>query len=182
MTDQRSERPPVEAMSDVAWARVERNVFAHMEGTVTGAVVARDVVPEPRKSWLWLAIPAAAAAAAALAFFSTSNGSSVPAAEPEPSRFVAGAAPSEVSVGDSHITLGANSAVIMDRSSSAILENGAALFSVAPRGDRPPFVVLAGDAHVRANDAQFRITREGELAAVGVDRGNVVVVYRGKEV
>ena len=37
--------PPVEGLSDVAWARVERNVFSRMEGTITNAVAsARDDV------------------------------------------------------------------------------------------------------------------------------------------
>ena len=32
-----SERPPVEQLSDVAWARVERGVFSRVESTVTHA-------------------------------------------------------------------------------------------------------------------------------------------------
>ena len=63
--------PPVDELSDLSWARVERNVFARMEGTVTGAVMSREVKREGKTNWVWLAVPAAAAAAFGLAFFST---------------------------------------------------------------------------------------------------------------
>ncbi len=90
--------PPVERLSDVAWARVERNVFSRLaEGTVTSAAAAREVRSErsPNK-WLWLAVPGAAAAAFALAFFSMNGPSPSPqqTAVEGPSRVVAGAAPS----------------------------------------------------------------------------------------
>src|SRR5436190_20691303 len=109
MTEKKLGPPPVERLSDVAWARVERNVFSQMtEGTVTSAAASREVRREraPTK-WLWLAVPAAAAAAFALAFFSF-KGPAPQVASEEPSRIVAGSAPSRVSFGDTHITLDAN--------------------------------------------------------------------------
>ena len=91
MTDQKPGAPVVEGLSDVAWARVERNVFTRIHGTVTNAVAAREVKPERiRGTWVWFAVPAAAAAAFALAFFSM-NGPAKSPAEDESSRFVAGA-------------------------------------------------------------------------------------------
>jgi ferric-dicitrate binding protein FerR (iron transport regulator) len=184
MTEQRLGPPPVEKLSDVAWARVERNVFQRMtEGTVTHASAARDVKTERKNQWLWLAVPGAAAAAFALAFFSM-NGPSGPASSDEPSRVVAGASPSSVSFGDAHVTLDANSAVVMDQKAgkpTALLEHGAAVFGVAPRGDRGPFTVLAGDALLRTTQAKFRVTREGELARVSVETGSVEIRFRGHD-
>lgn len=184
MTEQRLGPPPVEQLSDVAWARVERNVFQRMtEGTVTQAAATRDVKPERRSQWLWLAVPGAAAAAFALAFFSM-NGPA-PAPVDEPSRIVAGAAPSTVSFGDAHVTLDANSAVVMDQKAgkpTALLERGAAVFAVAPRGDRGAFAVLAGDTLVRTSSGQFRVAREGELARVSVETGSVEIRFRGHDI
>src|SRR5262245_44427529 len=176
--------PPVERLSDVAWARVERNVFSRVaEGTVTSANASREIRSDKRTSnkWLWLAVPAAAAAAFALAFFSMSGPSPSNVAG-EPSRIVAGAAPSRVTFGDTHVTLDANSAVVMDQNAakpSALLENGAAVFAVPPRS--APFTVLAGDASIRTTKAQFRVAREGEHATVSVDTGEVDIRFRGRE-
>lgn len=179
--------PPVERLSDVAWARVERNVFSRMaEGTVTSAAAAREVRSErPGNKWLWLAVPGAAAAAFALAFFSMNGPSSPQPASEGPSRVVAGAAPSSVSFGDAHVTLDANSAVVMDQATgkpTALLENGAALFAVPPRGDRGPFTVLAGDATIRTIHSEFRVAREGERASVTVETGSVEIRFRGHEI
>lgn len=186
MTDQRLGPPPVEKLSDVAWARVERNVFSRLaEGTVTSAAAAREVRSHDRTSrWLWLAVPGAAAAAFALAFFSM-NGPSPQQPAEEPSRVVSAASPSSVSFGDAHITLDANSAVVMDQNAAkptALLEHGGALFAVAPRGARAPFTVLAGDTSVRTTSGEFRVTREGELAKVAVASGAVEIRFRGHEV
>lgn len=178
-------RPPVEDLSDVAWARVERNVFARIsDGTITNAAAAREVTSERKNRWVWLAVPSAAAAAFALAFFSM-NGPSEPPTIDEPSRVVAGSSPSRVSFGDAHVTLDANSAVVMDHKSgkpTALLENGAATFTIATRRDRAPFTVLAGDASIRATSGEFRVAREGERATVSVESGSVEIRFRGHEI
>ena len=186
MTDeQRFGPPPVEALSDVAWARVERSVFSRIESTVTHAASSRDVSQDKARSWLWLAVPLAAAAAAAVAFFSQHDVPSPQAAsaEQEPARVVAGASPSAVTFADAHITLDAQSAITMDQKGgkpAATLEYGAAWFEVAPRGDRPPFVVLAGDLSIKVIGTRFRVARDAEHAAVEVDHGVVEVHYHGK--
>lgn len=183
--------PPVERMSDVAWARVERNVFTRLaEGTVTSAKGSRETrsnrsIRTTTNKWVWLAVPAAAAAAFGLAFFSMNAPSSQQQASvAEPSRVVAGAAPSSVSFGDTHVTLDANSAVVMDQVAgkpTALLENGAAVFAVPPRTGAP-FTVLAGDASIRATNSEFRVAREGEHASVTVETGSVEIRFRGHEV
>lgn len=174
--------PPVDGLSDVSWARVERNVFSRMEGTVTNAVASREVRRDGRSNWVWLAVPAAAAAAFALAFFSM-NGSPG-SSDGEPSRVVAGASPTTMSFGDAHVTLQANTALVMDQNPAkptALLENGTAVFAVA-RGDRAPFTVLAGDTSLRTTTAKFTITRKGEIAELAVETGSVEVRFRGHDV
>lgn len=181
--------PPVDAMSDVAWARVERNVLTRNQGTITNAVGSKEMrgSTSSRSNWVWLAVPIAAAAAFALAFFSM-NGPSTPTptsgGSDEPSRIVAGDAPSSVTFGDTHLTLEAHTAVVMDQNAAkptAILENGAALFTIPTRGDRQ-LTVVAGDTLVRTGNAQFRVARDGELAQVHVDSGTVRITFRGHDV
>jgi ferric-dicitrate binding protein FerR (iron transport regulator) len=176
--------PPVDALSDVGWARVERNLFSRVEGTVTNAVVARDIQRDStsRSTWVWLAVPLAAAAACALTFFSMNSGPG-PVSSTEPSRIVAGASPSTVTFGDAHITLEANAAVITDRNAgkpTAVLEDGTATFAVAPT--QTALTVLAGDMTARTTAATFVVTRKGELASVKVDSGTVEIRFRGHDV
>jgi len=174
-------------MSDLSWARVERNVFARMEGTVTGAVMSREVKREGRRTnWVWLAVPAAAAAAFGLAFFSM-NSSSGPGSgsNSEPSRVVASSSPTTMAFGDTHVTLQPNTAIVTDQNPakpSALVENGTAVFAVAPRGDRAPFTVLAGDTSVHTMNATFTVTRHGETAELAVQSGNVEILFRGHDV
>src|SRR6478735_4490968 len=162
--------PPIEGLSDVAWARVERNVFSRMEGTITNAVSSREMTTKTTRTKLvWFAVPVAAAAAFALAFFATKSPqapASQPVATDTPSRIVAGNAPSSVTVGDAHLTLDANTALVIDGKAgkqTALIERGAVTFAV-PRA----FTVLAGDALVRTTTAEFRVSRDGELAIVEV--------------
>ena len=182
MSSERLGRPTVDALSDVGWARVERNLFSRVEGTVTNAVAARDIKPiTSRSNWVWLAVPAAAAAAFALAFFSMSGEPS--SVDGERSRIVAGASPSTVSFGDSHVTLEANTAVILDHDGgkpTAVLEDGVAKFAVAPR--TTPMTVLAGDMVARTVNATFTVTRSGERADVAVATGTVDIRFRGHDV
>jgi ferric-dicitrate binding protein FerR (iron transport regulator) len=184
MSPERLGPPPVEPLSDVGWARVERNLFSRVEGTVTNAVAARDIQPSSRarNTWVWMAVPAAAAAAFALAFFSM-NGASGPQTDGEHSRIVAGASPSTVTFGDAHVTLEANTAVIMDHAGdkpTAVLEDGVATFAVPSRAT--PLTVLAGDTVARTSHATFTVTRHGERADVAVTTGTVEIRFRGHDV
>jgi ferric-dicitrate binding protein FerR (iron transport regulator) len=186
---ERSGRPPVDPISDVAWARVERNVLTRNQGTITNAVGAKEIrtATASRSNWVWLAVPVAAAAAFALAFFSMNSPSQPTAASSgsdEPSRIVAGDAPSSVTFGDTHLTLEAHTALVMDQNvakPTAILENGTVELAVPARGDRQ-FTVLAGDALVRTGNAEFRVARDGEVVRVQVDTGSVRITFRGHDV
>ncbi|MEO8840235.1 MAG: FecR family protein [Kofleriaceae bacterium] len=162
----------MEPLADVAWSRVERGVWARLDD---------EVAPAPargRRPW-WIALPIAAVAIAAVAFVVRAP---APADEAGPTRIVSEASPSTIALADAHITLDPHSAIVMRAGPDAIVERGAAWFAVEPRGSRPPFVVVAGDAHVRVVGTRFRVEHDGERVAVEVDHGTVEVGYHGEVV
>lgn len=167
--------PPIEPLSDVAWSRIERGLWSRMD-----AAPAAERAPARPRRWVWIAAPAfaAAAAAAAVVVIGTDGGPAAPETA-ETARLVSGAAPTTLTYGDVHLALDADSAVVMERKRGAVLEHGAAWFTVAPRGDRPAFVVTAGDTVVRVVGTKFRVARSGEEAAVQVEHGTVEVLFRG---
>ena len=165
--------PRVEPLSDVAWSRIERGLWSRMDSAQVVEPAAR-----PRR-WIWLAAPAFAAAAAAVALVIAIGVDDDRAPGEASARLVSGASPTTLSYGDVHVTLDADSAAVMDHRKGAALERGAAWFEVAPRGERAPFVVTAGDTMVRVVGTRFRVTRSGEEAAVQVEHGAVEVLFRG---
>jgi ferric-dicitrate binding protein FerR (iron transport regulator) len=180
MSEHERPTPPIEPLSDVAWARVERHVFSRMpEGTVTSAAASRDVRPEPRSKWPWLAVPLAAAAAAMVAFYGrdvdkAQRDAATAAVEPEPARVVASSSPSAVTFGDAHMMLDAQSAITIAQK-AVTLEYGGAWFEVGGS-----VAVTAGDLNVKAGTSRFRVARAAEHAEVDVDRGAVELRYHGK--
>lgn len=184
MTDDRLGPPPVEPLSDVTWARVERGLWARMDG---GATV--QVTPPPRR-WRWLVTPLVATAAV-IAIVVIVRDPAAPkteivdrASSADDVRVVAPAtASTTASFEDAHIELAPASAIVMRRDRpTTVLERGAAWFAVAPRIDRPPFVVLAGDATVRVLGTRFRVTRRDDRVGVDVDHGVVEVQFQGRVV
>src|SRR5215468_12235333 len=175
--DQRLGSPPIEPLSEAAWARIERGVWSELDAERP----ADSPSPGSRRWWI-VAAPLAAAAAAAVLLIAVRRG---PTTLDEPSRVVTGAAPSSVLFGDSHIELDAATALVMRHEAehpTVTLESGAAWFTVAPRQSRPAFIVRAGDAMVRVVGTRFRVLRSGEQIAVEVDHGLVDVNFRGSEV
>lgn len=181
MTDQRHQNlgpPPVEPLSDAAWSRVERGVWLQLDA----GAPAGSPPPPPRRWWL-VATPLLAAAAVAAVVVAT-RGRPIDSVD-EPSRVLSGTAPSSVSFGDSHIELDATTALVMGHEAQhprVLLERGAAWFTVAPRLQRPAFIVRAGDATVRVVGTRFRVARSEERIAVDVERGLVNVEFRGSVV
>ncbi|HEY6035587.1 MAG TPA: FecR domain-containing protein [Kofleriaceae bacterium] len=170
----KTERPPVEPLSDIAWSRVERGVWSRLDET--------EVITKERhasRRW-WLAAPlvAAAAVAAVVVFHSPPR----PVRDAGPTRVVSEASSSSVSLGDAHIALDPHSAIVMnahDDAPNVIVEQGAAWFAVEPRGSRAPFVVLAGDTRVRVIGTRFKVARSEERVEVTVDHGTVEIGYHG---
>ena len=168
--------PPVEPLSDVAWARVERGLWARMD-----AAPERPREQAPRRRWIWVAAPLVAAMAIVFLVTRDRSDEHTPP-ETADVRVVAPASASTTATfDDAHIELAPASAVVMRRDRPAtVLERGAAWFSVAPRVDRPAFTVLAGDTTVRVLGTRFRVAREGERVTVEVDHGRVEVQYRDR--
>jgi len=177
MTDQeRLGPPPVEPLSDIAWARVERELWARVED-------AAPVAPRTRTR-SWIAITGSIVAVAAVVAIVLATRSGGGELDASPARVVSGAAPSSVSFGDAHVTLDPETAVVMSRdldAPSALLERGAAWFTIAPRRGAP-FVVVAGDTIVRVVGTRFRVARYLERATVEVEHGLVEVQFRGTKV
>ncbi|TMQ16743.1 MAG: FecR domain-containing protein [Deltaproteobacteria bacterium] len=152
---QRLGPPPIEPLSDAAWARVERGVWSQLDAEAAGRTPAPTLSPSPRRWWL-VAAPVLAAAAVAVIVVATRSRP----VEIETSRVVTDAASSSVSYGDSHIELDARTALVMSHEAAhplVLLERGTARFTVAPRLQRPAFIVRAGDATV---PGQRRVPRQ----------------------
>jgi hypothetical protein len=182
--------PPVEPLSDVTWARVERGLWARMDGSVTIQTRA------PSRSWLRIGAPMLAVAAViAIVVITRDAPSTVEVADrgsdASDVRVVAPPnAPTSASFNDAHIELAPATALVMrhDRPTT-VLERGAAWFVVAPRinhatgvadGSRPPFIVIAGDTTVRVIGTKFRVARSDDRVVVEVDHGTVEVTFRGR--
>ena len=169
--------PPIEPLSDIAWSRVERGLWAGLD---------TDDAPTPVRSrrWIWLVAPAMAVAAmiAIVLATHTTNTPTTTFFGDDPTQLVTEAAPSSLSIGDIHFTLDPYSAVTMRHESdapTATLERGAAWFTVAPRADRPAFTVVAGDTTVRVIGTRFRVSRSAEYVTVQVEHGRVDVRSHG---
>ncbi len=184
MTDDPLGPPPVEPLSDVTWARVERGLWARMDSSAS-----IRVETPPSRRWQWIVTPLVAIAAV-IAIVVIVRDPSIPKTEvvtlpPAAESDVRVVAPATASTTatfeDAHIELAPASAMVMRRDRPAtVLERGAAWFAVAPRIDRPPFVVLAGDATVRVLGTRFHVARLDDRVTVEVDHGVVEVQFRGR--
>jgi len=171
-------RPPVEPLSDLSWARVERSVFAELDASTVPTTVP---AARPRHRWMLMAAPLAAAAAVILWFVMRPDGHGI-----DGPRVVTGDTPTTLSFGDAEITASAHSALELNGSADSgvliVVERGGATFAVAKRHGRPPFDVRAGDIRVRVVGTRFLVSRSGDAAAVKVYEGTVEVVGRGQRV
>ncbi len=192
MTDDRTlGPPPVEPLSDVAWARVERGLWARMDGSTT-----IQIEPErKRRRWVWLTVPITTAAAAAAIVTVVARSDAPPApnriaqtelvgSDTGDVRVVSPAkASTSASFNNAYIELAPASTVVMRHDHpTTILERGSAMFTVAPRSHRTPFTVIAGDTTVRVIGTQFRVSRSDERVTVDVIRGVVEVQFRGSPI
>jgi hypothetical protein len=181
-----SNRPPVEMLSDIAWARVERELWTALDqepaAPAPAAGPARAGVT-PR-AWLRYAFPAALVAAAAAVLFMVWPRSTGRVHSDLPSRVATAAAPTTVSFGDAEITVAPESTMMLTgapaRGVAIVLERGSARFAVSPRQGRPPFVVHAGAVDVRVIGTEFTVARSGDAARVEVTHGEVEVVAHGR--
>ena len=180
--------PSVEPLDDLAWTRVERGVFARLDA---GEPAPAPIVVSRRPSALLGGVAIAIAAIVIGAIF-ISRGTTpapivaiphdAPVDDHAPLRFEAGPAPSEVTVGPMFALLDAQATLLVTRDPQApvaILDQGAAWFTIASRAGRPPFVVVAGDVTVRVMGTRFRVARFATGTEVAVEHGTVEVASRG---
>jgi hypothetical protein len=102
---------------------------------------------------------------------------------PQPSQVVTGEASSEIAVGDSSLLVAPHSRLFLTETEGSgvlvMLERGAVDCTVAPRRERGPFTVQAGDVRVDVYGTRFAVARRGDSATVQVTSGEVRVSSRG---
>jgi hypothetical protein len=171
----------VPPLSDLGRQRIRQAVFDRLDREV----VAPPAPPARRRTALLVAVGVAAAAALALLVVRDRGGDRPVARAPYPSRITTGESPTQVAVGDARITAGPHAALTVTESGDAgvqvLIERGAIEFAVAPRGERPPFVVLAADVRVEVVGTVFTVARDGDDVTVSVARGVVRVTRGGEE-
>lgn len=180
-------RPPVEQLSDIAWARVERDLWTALDAEPAAvADAAPPGVTPKRRAWVRVAIGTAVVAAAAAVLMLVWPSPRHPARPHSdlPSRVATAAAPTTVSFGDAEITVSPESTLVLAgapaRGVEIVLERGSARFAVSPRQGRPPFVVRVGAVDVRVVGTEFMVARSGDAARVDVTHGEVEVVAHGR--
>jgi hypothetical protein len=180
----------IEPLSDARWARVERAVLQAAasadpggeRGTARGAGAR---APGEASRWR----PAAAILVLAGALAAIAGGLTwrafVPSTPAGATRVETAENGSRVEFGDSTIDVGPTSAVRLagDETHGVVvtLDRGRVECDVAPRHERPPYVVEAGGVEVRVVGTHFVVTRAGDSVAVDVQRGQVEVTSDGSE-
>lgn len=203
-----SRMPGIEPLSRVAWQRVESRVFANLDRRersgafpvvrpparrLPGRALLGTLAMAASASVLWLTLakpptiePATPASAVSEPSPATGSTPTRSLAAHDGSRVATTSAPVEVAVGDSVLTIFAESVVQVhgdDRRGWQIeLHRGEVGCRVAPRGQRPPFVVHAGDTTVTVVGTRFKVARVDGQARVSVEEGLVRVARGGREV
>ncbi|HEY6040308.1 MAG TPA: FecR family protein [Kofleriaceae bacterium] len=164
--------------------RIERNVFAQL-AQMRVADRADAAVPAPpssnRRAWMFAGLGAAVAAAVILVVTTKSDAPvAAPIAEDTtPSRIVTPVGgESQFTVGDAVIVAASDTSVDVKRAPDGgitlVVARGAVDCDVAPRNQRPPFHVIAGDVSVEVVGTRFSVARTPS-PRVDVVRGKVRV-------
>ena len=174
------DRIPVEPLSEARWARIERSLEERLQEDAGGFGEPAPPIPRWRSPRvLWLAGVATIAAGVFLA--RTSFRTVAPSAG---SHIETGEAASHLMVGGASILVAPRTEATVsgdeDRGVLVVLDNGEVDCEVAPRHERPPFIVQAGDVRVRVVGTRFAVKREGSDVSVDVARGVVEVDARGE--
>jgi hypothetical protein len=184
-----SDRIPVDPpTSDTRRDRVERAVFAQLQ-TMRMADRLDAVVPaaaRPRRAWLFAGMGALAAATVAVIIFAIRPPAETAVAEhtdTTPSRVVTPVGgTSQFTVGDAVIIATSDTNVEVKRGADGgttlVVARGSVDCDVPPRGNRPPFHVIAGEVSVEVVGTRFTVTRT-PAARVDVARGKVRVKAPG---
>jgi hypothetical protein len=177
--------PEIEPLSDVRWARIEQSLLEQLEQLPLAprepvahlpAAVAGAKLTGPRVLVGTFAAVVAVAAAVALFVFN-------PSSRVATSRVATEASPSHVTIGEASIDLSPESGIVVREEEHAtvlVLERGEVALHVAPRPKDRPFLVEAGEVHVRVVGTEFSVRRSGVGAVVNVRRGIVEVTAHGE--
>jgi hypothetical protein len=189
----------VEPLGDARWSRIEQSLMQRLEELPPAP---RAIAPKPAKrltprvvafaSSAAFAMVAAIALLIARPWWSASSGpsassssfaSSASSRAAAPSRVATEASPSHVTIGDASIDLSPESGIVVREEEHAtvlVLERGEVALHIAPRPKDRPFLVEAGEVHVRVVGTEFSVRRAGVSAVVTVRKGVVEVTARGE--
>ena len=171
--------------SDSRRERIERNVLnqlAQLRSAERADAAVPVAPPSNRRAWMFAGLGAAAAAAVILVI-STKGSEHVPVApiaeDTTPSRIVTPVGgESQFTVGDAVIVAASDTSVDVKRADDGgitlVVARGAVDCDVAPRNQRPPFHVIAGDVSVEVVGTRFTVARTPS-PRVDVVRGKVRV-------
>lgn len=171
--------------SDSRRERIERNVLnqlAQLRSAERADAAVPVAPPSNRRAWMFAGLGAAAAALVILVVTTKSTDHPVvaPVAEDTtPSRIVTPiGGESQFTVGDAVIVAASDTAVDVKRAPDGgitlVVSRGAVDCDVAPRNQRPPFHVIAGDVSVEVVGTRFSVARTPS-PRVDVVRGKVRV-------
>ncbi|MEZ4361445.1 MAG: FecR family protein [Kofleriaceae bacterium] len=176
------QRPEVEELSDLQWARLERALWTRLDAEAAEAPVAVGAGLARRRRGIAIAGSLALVAAVLLAVFVSRRPQEARVIAQTPARVVTGESATAISFADAAIEVEGQSALSLSGSAEAgatvVLERGGAGFRVAPRATA--FVVVAGDAIVRVVGTRFTVARDGAEVEVAVREGQVDVSYHGR--
>jgi hypothetical protein len=176
----------VEPLSEQRWSRIERDLFDRVDrGEVDASAPTPSAHVEAAPRWRMSAALVLAGAVAAIGGAAAWHALAPPRTmATAPSRITTEGAGSHVSVGEASLDLAPQSTVFVSgddaRGVTVLLERGRVELEVPPRLGRPPFVVEAGDVHVRVVGTHFAVARSAADVVVEVQRG-VVEVSEGAD-
>ncbi|HEY0253391.1 MAG TPA: FecR domain-containing protein, partial [Kofleriaceae bacterium] len=183
----RIEIDPPQANSDSRRDRIERNVFAQLANMRAAdradSAVPALAPPSNRRAWVFAGLGVAVAATIAAVIVTNDKHAVAPAQpiveETTPSRIVTPiGGQSQFTVGDAVILAASDTSVDVKRADDGgitlVVARGSVDCDVAPRGNRPPFHVIAGDVFVEVVGTRFTVTRS-PAPRVDVVRGKVRV-------
>lgn len=178
----------VEPLSDQRWSKIERSLFARLEGKVgVTSHLARSGKGRLRRWWVAAAAAAVTAAAAAIVVATIRlHGSTDVVGVEMPSRITTGADTSHLSLPGLAVDVEPDSAVVVGPETPQgmliVVDRGGIVCDVAQRPGGAPLIVQAGAARVRVLGTRFSVNRQVEGARVAVSHGVVEVSAYGRSV
>jgi hypothetical protein len=173
-------RVDVEPLSEARWRKVDDAVLSAIDA---GPSI-RPPAPA-RSRWVVPAVAAVAIAAGVLVYAKWPSGENVhtaPIAQ-APSHIETGPGRSFVQLGFAALDVGPSSEITTSGDEEhgvlVVLEHGRVDCEVAPRKERPPFVVQAGNVRVTVVGTHFTVNRDASGTSVSVAHGIVDVAHDG---